>query len=86
MGNESYASVHRKAVRESLQLELNRALAKIWDSTHCATWDGKIYMCGTLKECRDFIEGLGNRAKVRPITIKEQHALAKHKRQAFHNP
>ena len=82
---ESFASVHRKAVRENDRTFLNRELAKIWDASHAAVYGSKIYAYGSAAEMRAFAEGLRG-VKVRPITVREQHAEAIHKRKAFGNP
>ena len=82
---EGHASVHRKAAREGDRLLMNRELGKIWDATHAAIYQSKIYSYGSAAEVRDFAKGLRG-VEVRPITVREQHALALHKRQAFGNP
>lgn len=84
--HESHASIHRKASREIDRQLMNRDIAAIWDAVWCATYDGKIYSYGTLAHCEKFIEGLGKRAKVRPLTDKEKASLARHKKQAYGNP
>jgi len=84
-GEESFASVHRKAVRENLRTELNRALAEIWDATHVADYHSRIHAYGSESEMHNFAKGLSG-VKVRPITAREQQELAKRKRQAYGNP
>lgn len=80
---ESHASVHRQVVAENLRDEMNRKIAKIYDARFVATWDGKVYSYGTERECRSFIDGLGKRADVRPITDRDQAELVKGTRQAY---
>jgi hypothetical protein len=82
---ESFASVHGKAVRENLRTEMNRALSKIYEARYVAEYRGAIYCYGTKRECEKFADGLGG-VKVREITIEDQNALAKGKRQAYRNP
>lgn len=83
---ESYASVHREAVRESLRTELARALAEI----DRATWVGMqfdvIYTYGSRSEVENFAKGLGKAFKVREITDRDRAKLAKDKRAAYRNP
>ncbi len=85
-GEESYASIHHKAVRENLRTEMNRAINEIYEATHAAVYrDGKIYSYGTAAACRNFAKGLSGMT-IRGITVEEQNALAKHKRIAYKNP
>jgi len=79
---ESYASVHRKAVTESLRLELARAIAAIYDATHVAVYCGKVYSYGTLRACEDFARDCRG-VSVRPMTDEDKHAEATHKRKAY---
>ncbi len=80
--NESFASVHRRAVKENDRALLNQALARIWDATHVAAEGPRIYTYGSQAECREFAEGL-RRVEVRPITPLEQNAQAAHARKVF---
>jgi hypothetical protein len=82
---ESFGSLHRKAVRENLRSDLARALAEIDRATHVADYHGKIHAYGSQTEVDTFAEGLRG-VKVRPITARERKDLALRKRQAYGNP
>jgi hypothetical protein len=88
---ESFASLHRRTAREIDRGLMNRELAKIWDATHVVAAGAKIYTYGSEAAARAFAHGLprfaeGKPLKVRSITVREQHDLAKHKKQAYGNP
>jgi hypothetical protein len=84
-GEESFASLHRKAVRENLRAELDRALDAIKRATHVADYHGKIHAYGSEAEMHAFADGLRG-VKVRPITAREQKQEALSKRQKYGNP
>ena len=84
-GQESFASLHRKAVRENLRADLDRALAEIKAATHVADYHSRIHAYGTEDEMHTFARGLSG-VKVRPITARERQELSLRKRQAFGNP
>lgn len=79
---ESYASIHRKAVAESLRLELARAIDAIYAAKYVAVYNGAIYCYGTMMECEHFAHGIRG-VSVRRITDKDQHELAIGKRRAY---
>jgi len=85
LGVERFASLHRKNVREIDRAHLDRALPEIRAATHVADYHSKIHAYGSEAEVSAFAEGLRG-VKVRPITARDQQALALQKRQAFRNP
>lgn len=87
----SFAELHRRTSREIDREQLNRALAEIYDAMYVVATGPKIYMYGSKDDAQEFIRGLpryaeGHPLEIRAITAKEQHDLAKHKRQAYRNP
>lgn len=84
----NYAAIHRMAVREATRVEMNRAIAAVYDATHVAVRDNTIYCYGTLADCESFAAECrkSDRITVREMTDAEKSEQAQHKRRVYRNP
>jgi hypothetical protein len=82
VSSESFASLHRKAVREANRVELQKAINLIRQATHAAVdrWKPDHCWCyGDLKTCEEFCNGLERDVVVVSMTPEIMESLISYK-------